>query len=130
MNWLAKHAKGTINVDSIIEVARCSFCWQGTPTPRISDHVIRDCPLLKRFNNKRASAKFRPIHIESGKVSMDDSKEPVSLDEVVSRLDQVSMSFEEQLAKLESRIKALEKESLPKPKRKAEDHDSAPGPSK
>lgn len=118
-DWLKQHTERLIVPDSITERARCCFCWQGVPTPKITDHRAKDCTLLTKFNSERATKKLQPIRIETNNLAADPLKEPVSIEELAKQLAQMKADHEDTVGKLERRLKAVEKNPLLK--RKAED---------
>lgn len=124
--WLTKDQGELLVPNSVVERTKCSFCWQGVPTPKVSDHVAKDCLLLKKFNSKQATQKFRPIRIEKNTIVVDTSKEPVSAEEVAKIVEKMAADFKDKLLEMEKRLKAVEKNSKPPQKRKAEDPDSEP----
>lgn len=124
-DWLKRNTEKLIVPDSIVERSRCCFCWQGVPTPKITDHRAKDCTLLNKFNSRRATQKLQPIRIDSNNIDADPLKEPVSIEEVAKQLAQMKADYEDKTLKLERRLKAVEKS--PELKRKADDtSDSRP----
>jgi hypothetical protein len=116
---VTKWLKNTAQVvsDSVVGHLRCTFCWQGAPTPKVSDHLAKDCPLLKRFNTKRVTKNLRPITISHNSIDAHTLKEPVTNKELVDRFEQLKTETTDLLAQLNRRLKVVERG----PKRKAED---------
>lgn len=86
--------------------------------------------MLKKFNTKRATQKFRPIRLKTNEIVADTTKEPVSAEEVSEKLAQVVAELEDKLAKMDRRLKSLEKSPALQHKRKSEDTNSDPRPAK
>jgi len=85
--------------------------------------MAKGCPLLKKFNNKRTTQRFSPICLETSRIVVDVSKEPVSMEEVAKQLAQVAVDLEEKLTKMDRHLKSLEKSPALKQKRDIEDPD-------
>jgi hypothetical protein len=94
--------------DSIVKHLRCSFCWQGTPMPKVSNHKARDCPLLKKFNTKHASKNLCPVSLNHNSIKVDATREPLSVEEVDEKLAKVKADLTETLAELDRQLKAVE----------------------
>lgn len=106
-----------VSPDSVVGRLRCTFCWQGTPTPKVSNHSAKDCPLLKKFNAKRATKDLQPITIGQHSIDARALKEPVTTEELVDRFERLKTETTTLLAQLDRRLKVVERG----PKRKAED---------
>ena len=99
----------------------CSFCWQSVSTPKVTNHSAKDCALLKKFNDKHTTNKYKPITLDSGTIVANTSKEPVNAEDMAKRLTKVIEELEDRLAKMDSRLKAVENSPTLKRKRRHED---------
>lgn len=102
------------------------FCWQGVPTPKVTDHTAKNCVLLKKFDTKQATQKFQPICLKINEIVADTTKEPISAEEVSEKLVQVVVKFEDKLAKMNRCLKSLEKSLALQHKCKSENTNSDP----
>jgi hypothetical protein len=82
---------------------------QGTPTPKVSNHSAKDCPLLKKFNAKRATKDLQPITIGQHSIDARALKEPVTTEELVDRFERLKTETTTLLAQLDRRLKVVER---------------------
>ena len=106
-----------ISSNSVVGCLQCTSCWQGAPTLKVSNHLAKDCPLLKKFNTKRATKDLQPITIGQHSIDACALKELVSTKELVDWFEQLKTETTTLLAQLDRQLKAVERG----PKHKAKD---------
>lgn len=81
--------------------------------------------LLKKFNDKHTTNKYKPITLDSGTIVADTLKELGNTEDVPKRLTKVIEDLEDKLGKMDSHLKAMENSPTLKQKQR---HKTPPSP--